>query len=100
MPTLNNTQLLLILMAILSFASGATAQLTDVFGAGTAHLIVSVATLLNGVLSSVMVALTGQSSQVKAQANQTLAQLAVDQGQPKIEVTPAALGAVRATAAG
>lgn len=108
MPQLNGTQLVLILAAVLSALSGATAQLSDVFGTGTAHLIVSAASLANTLLTSILVPLTGQVAQIKAvqampgvetisvnaKANQTLAALAVDEAQPKVEATPQAAAQV------
>lgn len=109
---LNGTQLVLICAAVLSALSGATAQLTDVFGAGTAHLIVSTASLLNTLLTSILVPLTGQAAQVKAvqampgvegitvnaKANSTLAQMALDPTQQKVDVAPGAEVAVKAKA--
>ena len=58
-------QLTLIVSAILSALAGASAQLTDIFGATTAHTLVSAITLVNTIISSVLVPFTGQSAQVK-----------------------------------
>lgn len=110
---LNSTQVILIIIAVLSALSGAAAQLTDVFGATTAHTIVSASGLLSTIMTSILVPLTGQTAQLKAvqampgvesiqvnaKANNTLAALAVDPTQDKIEAAPGAEQAVKKTAA-
>ena len=102
-----------IVIAILSVLAGATAQLTDLFGAMHAHLIVTASNLLMTVLSSILVQMSGQSAQIRAvndmpgvqtitvneKANPTLAAIAVDPNS-KVEATPAAAKAVEATAKG
>lgn len=110
---LNGTQIILIIIAVLSALSGATAQLTDVFGTGVAHMIVSASGLLSTIMTSILVPLTGQTAQLKAvqampgveaiqvnaKANPTLAGLAVDPAQDKIEAAPGAEQAVKKAAA-
>lgn len=109
---LNFKQMLAILGAVLSVLMISTAQLTDLFGPGPTKLVVSAAALLNTTISSVLAVVTGQAATVKdvlampgvdrinvnANANQTLAQIAVDPTQPKIGATPEAKAAVVATA--
>lgn len=95
---LNGKQIISIVGAVLSVLMISTAQLTDLFGAGVAKSIVSVAGLGNLVLQSIMTAITSQSSQVRdvlampgvqridvnAAANQTLAAIAIDPSVDKI----------------
>jgi hypothetical protein len=109
---LNFKQVLAILAAILGVLMVSTAQLTDLFGAGVAKTIGSGSGLLTLMINSVLAVVTGQAAMVKdvlampgvesvkvnAQANQTLAQIAVDPTQQKIEATPQAAAQVAATA--
>lgn len=111
---LNTKQVISIVGAILSVLMISTAQLTDLFGAGTAKSIVSVAGLGNLILQSIMTALTSQSSTIRevlampgvdkvnvnAAANQTLAAIAVDRSIDKIGPTPGSAQQVEATAKG
>lgn len=112
---LTTGQVVAIIFGILSAIAGATAQLTDVFGAPMAHAIVSLVNLvMTVVVAPVMFVITGQSSMVQAvqsmpgvksivvgsQANQTLAQLAIDPAQDKIEVSPEAKASIEKTAKG
>lgn len=99
---LNRNQVLAITIGVLSALAVSTAQLTDIFGPGAAKTIISVAGLLNSILSSILAGSTGQSGiikdalampgveniQVNRQANQTLASIAVDPAQDKIQPTP------------
>lgn len=101
-----------IVIAVLGVLGASTTQLTDLFGAGVAKTLVTASNLVTSILSSIMVAMTGQSAQVRAvqdmpgvekivvndQANATLATLATDPKQDKIEPTLAAATAVKATA--
>jgi len=110
---LNFNQGLAILIAVLGVVGGSTAQLTDLFGAGTAHLVVSAASFGSSIVSAVLVATSGQASMVKAvndmpgvdkivvnsQANQTLAQIAVDPAS-KVQPSEQAKAAVQKTAQG
>jgi len=107
-------QWIAIIMAVLGVLNGATAQLTDLVGAGAAHLIVTLASLSTSILAAILAATSGQSNLVRAvqgmpgvekivvnkDANQTLASLAVDEAQPKIEALPSAEAKVTQTAKG
>lgn len=109
---LTGKQLLMIASAVLSALVAASAQLTDIFGPTTAKAIISVVSLSNTVLTSITAAISGQYNLVKdvaalpgvekisvnAQANSTLATLAVDSNQAKIAATPKDLQAVAETA--
>jgi len=95
------------------FATGGT-QLDVIVGVTMAKVIVAICTLTSAALSVPLAILTGQGSvlrqvqampgvekiTVNAQANQTVAQLATNQSNPKIEATPGAQAAVSRTAAG
>ena len=110
--TLNAKQIISIVGAVLSVLMISTAQLTDLFGPGVAKSIVSVAALVNTVLSSVMAVITSQGSTVKdvlampgvdkidinAAANKTLAAIAIDPSVDKIAPTPQAMTRVTQTA--
>lgn len=109
---LNFKQVLAILGAVLGVLMISTAQLTDLFGPGVTKVIVSAAAVLNTTLSSILAVVTGQSAMIKdvaampgvdmirvnAQANQTLAQIAVDPEMHKVESTPQAASQVAQTA--
>ena len=99
---LNGKQIISIIGAIVSVLMVSTSQLTDLFGPGVAKTVISVAGLVNMILSSVMAALTSQGSTVKdvlampgvssigvnAKATQTLADMAMDPAQDKIGPIP------------
>lgn len=101
MMNLTGKQILSIVAAVVSVLMLATTQLTDLFGDKVAHNIVSVAALANMIISSIVAALTGQSSLVRdvaampgvekitlnAHANTALAQVATDVSQPKVGAT-------------
>ena len=107
-------------IGVLGFLATAGTQLTDIFApfGSLAPLIVkeivSVSGLVSGVLGIVLTFLTGQANAVKfvqampgiekitvnAQANQTLAALAVAQDQDKIVPAPQAAAAVTRIAKG
>lgn len=103
-----------IMLAVLGVLGVSSAQLTDLFGADTAKMVVTASSLASSIISAVLVALSGQSAQVKAvqampgvqsivvneKANTALARLAVDNRQDKIETTPQSARAVRDIAAG
>lgn len=109
---LTRNQMIAITIAVLSVLSGATAQLTDLFGAYAAKTIVSAASLITTALSSIMAVLTSQGSTVKEvqsmpgieqitvnkAANNVLASLAVDQSNVKIAPAPGAEVTVAQTA--
>lgn len=111
---LNVKQTIAIVVAVLSVLIGSTAQLTDLFGAGTAKTVVSVASLANSILSATLAVLTTQGASIRdvlampgvekidvnSQANKTLASIAVDPKQDKIAPTPAAMDAVTSIAKG
>ena len=113
---LTANQVLSIIAAVLAALVAATAQLTDIFGPTTAKTIVSAASLANMVLTGILAGLTSQKSQIQnvaampgvekitvnAQANQTLAQVAVsnDPVATKVEAIPTAAAKVEATAKG
>lgn len=111
---LNVKQLLGISIGVLGVLMISTANLTDLFGPTVARLIVSTAAMLNAILGAVVTAVSGQSSTVKevlampgvahidvnAQANQTLAALAVDPTVNKIAPAPHAAEEVQAIAKG
>ena len=110
---LNARQIIAIVIAILSVFSGSTAQLTDLFGSGVAKIMISFSSLATTTLSSVLAVISSQGSTIKevaqmpgvekvsvnAQANPTLAALAVDPNQAKIAATAKDLQAVAETAA-
>ena len=107
-------QIIGIILAINGALTGATAQLTDLFGAVVAKDIVSVASLGSAILGGIITSMSGQASQVRnvlampgiekitvnAQANQALSSMAVDQTVNKISPTPAAQDDVAKKAAG
>lgn len=95
---LNRNQILAITIAVLAVLMASTAQLTDLFGHAMAQNIISAAGIVNGMLSGVLAIVTGQAGMVKdvrampgvetiqvnAQANPTLAAIAVDPKEPKV----------------
>jgi hypothetical protein len=112
---LNGKQIFLIIGAVISVLMVAGPQLTDLFGAGPAKYIASVAGLLNLIINSVMAVLTGTMPQgdqvrqvlampgvenlgVNAKASPELARLAVDRNVDKIAPIPAAVAQVTQTA--
>lgn len=111
---LNGKQLIAIAIAVLGVLAVSSANLTDLFGPKVAKLAVSAANLLTAIFGSIMAIITSQSGTVKdvlampgvekininAQANQTLAAIAVDPTINKISPTPQAQSAVEATAKG
>lgn len=111
--SLNPKQIVLIVIAMLSFLASASANLTDLFGAGNAKLIVSGATFLNGMISSALApflsnasvvkdagALPGVAVQVDRGAQQSIAALAVDPGLESISPAPGEERAVSKNAEG
>lgn len=87
-------------------------QLTDAIGSGPAHTVTALAGLGSTILGFAVSFFTGQAGLVKnvlampgvekltvnAEANPTLASVAVDPSQPKIEATPQAEAAVKRSA--
>lgn len=110
--TLTPKQWLAIIVAVLSAMAAATSQMTEIFGPTLAKSIMAGAGLLNTILSSILAILSSQTSLVKdvqampgvdkitvnAQANQTLATIATDPQNTKVEPTPGAAAAVQRTA--
>jgi len=110
--SLTPVQAIALVLVILGAVTGGTAQLDVIVGAALTKVIVAFASLSTTILSGWIMILTGQSGQLKAvqampgiesitvnaQANPTLAKMAVDQTQDKIEATPQAAAAVAATA--
>lgn len=109
---LNGKQILAIVAAVLSVLAVSTVQLTDIIGPGAAKSVASVAGLGTTIMNSILAIITGQAQIVKdvqdmpgvekitinAKANSTLATLAMDNENQKIEATPAAAATVAATA--
>ena len=109
---LNRNQIIAITIAILGVMIGSAAQLTELFGVGVTKTIISVASLLNSILSSVLAVISSQGGQVhdvlampgvehidvNAAANKTLAAIAIDPSVNKIAPTQAALQQVTRTA--
>lgn len=95
---LNVKQILGAIGVVLSVLVVSTTQLTDIFGPDLAKKLVSAAALAQGFVSGWIMLVTGQASTVKEvaamkgvegievnkDANQTLAAVATDPGQPKI----------------
>ena len=110
---LNLGQILALIIATLGVLTAGGSQLDVLFGAAATKAIVAAGTLTMSTLSAWMAILFGQGYQVaavrsmpgvekitvNAQANQTLAAMAVDPTETKIEPTPQAEKAVQATAA-
>lgn len=111
---MNGKQVISIFIVVLGVLMVSTAQLTDLFGPVVAKSIVSVAALVNSILGGTLGVLTGQANIVKdvqamdgvesikvnSKANQTLAALAVDPLNDKIEAKAGNEGRVAAIAAG
>jgi hypothetical protein len=96
---LTNKQYLAIAIAVLGVLAGSSGQMTEFLGPVLAKSIASGAAFVNAILGSVMAVIVGQSSIVReveqmpgvekitvnAQANSTLASLAIDPDRDKIE---------------
>lgn len=83
-------QVLGIILAVNGALIGATAQLTDLFGADVAKIIVSVAALGNSVLGGIITAISGQAAQIR--------NVAAMPGVERISVNTAATPVVAAAA--
>lgn len=114
----SNIQKIALTIAVLGFLAGAGTQLTDIFAplGSIAPIIVkeivSIAGFVSGILGVVLSFATGQANLVKsvqdmpgvesivvnAKANPTVAQLAIDPAQAKIEIKPGAEAAITQTA--
>ena len=117
---MTTVQKIALTIAVLGFLAGAGTQLTDIFAplGSIAPLIVkeivSISGFVSGILGVVLSFATGQAQQVKAvqdmpgvesiqinaNANKTLAQLAIDPAQAKVDVKAGAEAAVNQTAKG
>lgn len=116
--SMNTPQKLALSIGILGFLAGGGTQLTDILAPlGSAapvvvKEIVSLAGFVSGILGIILSFTTGQAGQlaavqdmpgvekilVNANANATLATMAVNTDQPKIQPTPEAKAAVTSTA--
>lgn len=108
---MNLKQTIAIAIAVLGVLGASAAQLTDLIGPGATKAVVSMATLLNSVLGVTLGVITSQSGTIKdvqamtgvekitvnAQANSTLATMAVGPGNDKIEPAPGAAAAIQQT---
>lgn len=97
---MNAKQALSIALVVLGVLTASAAQLTELVGPGLTKIIVSFSTLTMSILAGIQGLISGQSSLVKdvqampgvekivvnKEASQTLASLAVDPTQEKIEV--------------
>lgn len=111
---ITRNQWIAITILALGLISGATGQMTDIFGAGAAKSIASAASFMSSFVAGIQVILGGQGQQIKdvaampgiekvtvnSAANSTLAGLAVDPKQDKVAPTPSAMTAVENTAKG
>lgn len=109
---LNAKQVIAIILVILGVITASTAQLTDLFGPSATKAIVSIASMVNSILAGALGVISSQTGLVKdvqampgvekitvnAQANSTLASMAVDPSNEKIEPKPGSEGAVQAAA--
>ncbi len=100
--TLTLKQMLAIVCAVLSALAVATSQMNDIFGPTLAKSIMAGAGILNTIFSSILAVITSQTQTVKdvqsmpgvekitvnAQANSTLAGLAMATDNAKIEAAP------------
>lgn len=111
-------QIIGIILAVNGALTGATAQLTDLFGAIIAKDIVSVASLGSAVLGGIITSMSGQAAQIRnvaaiqgddgkpalrinvnANASQTVAAVAVDPTQPNVGASSAGAQTILAATA-
>lgn len=111
---MNAKQALSIALVVLGVLTASAAQLTDLVGPGVTKIIISLSTLTMSILAGVQGLISGQGSLLKdvqampgvekivvnKDANSTLASLAVDEAQPKIEIKPGAEGVIMNKATG
>lgn len=114
MDNITRTQWIAIIMLALGLIAGGANTLTEFFGAGIATKLASAASFLSSFVAGAQIILGGQGQQVldvknmlgvqrievNAQANQTLAKLAVDPTVDKIAPTLNAQDVVVETAKG
>jgi hypothetical protein len=110
---MNAKQILSISLVVLGVLTASAAQLTDIVGPAYAKIIISASSMIMSTLAGVQGLISGQSSLVKdvqampgvekivvnKDANASLATLAIDPDQQKIEVKSGAESVVNATAA-
>jgi len=75
-------QIIGIVLAVNGALTGATAQLTDLFGAIVAKDIVSVASLGSAILGGVITAMSGQATQMR-----NVAAIQGDDGKPAVRIS-------------
>lgn len=111
---LTSKQWMAIVLAVLGVTMASTTQLSELIGPQAAKTVVTVAGLLNSLLASILAVVSSQTGLVKdveampgvekitvnAQANQTLAGMAVDPMRDKIEPAPRTDAAVNDIAKG
>lgn len=111
---MNAKQALSIALVVLGVLTASAAQLTDLVGPGLTKIIISFSTLTMSILAGIQGLISSPSSSVKEvqampgvekivvnkEANSSLATLAVDPAQAKIEVKAGAEASVNATATG
>ena len=109
---MNHKQILSIILVVLGVLLASTTQLNELLGPTATKSVQATAALLMSLLAGIQGVISGQSSLVKdvqamdgvekvvvnAQANPTLAGLAVDPAQLKIEIKPGAEAAVTSIA--
>jgi drug/metabolite transporter (DMT)-like permease len=114
MIQLTGKQILAIVIAVLGVLMASTAQLNDLLGPTLTKTVVSIASLTNSVLASILAVLASQGNlvtdvqampgvekiMVNKEANSTLAGLAVSPVNSKIEAVAADAAAISATAHG
>lgn len=112
MGSVTRTQWIAILMLALGLIAGGTSQLTQFFGEGMAKNLASAASFLSSFVAGLQIILGGQGQQVldvknmpgvekidiNAQANQTLAKLALDPTVDKVGIASGDKDAVLQTA--
>lgn len=95
---ITRNQWIAILILALGLISGATGQMTEIFGSGPAKSIASAASFFSSFVAGVQIILGGQGQQVRdvramdgvdrvlvnEKANQTLAKIATDPNEPKV----------------
>ena len=108
------TQWLAIAAVVLNALVGASTLWTSIFGQADAAIVISILGLINTILAGITFVLTGQAAQIKnaaampgverisvgTAANQTLAQVAIDHSQSKVQPTEAAKSVVQDIARG
>lgn len=109
---MNHKQVLSTILVVLGVLTASAAQLTDLIGPVGTKLVISMSSLMMSILAGIQGVLSGQAGlisdvqsmpgidkiTVNAQANSTLAAIAVDPTNRKVEATPGAAAAVASTA--